>query len=109
MSVFWERYSELSTKKDGSPNGTAKILGFPSGSITAWSKDVMPVTKTIQKIAEYFGVSTDYLLGEDNPNSPEEQPLNESVLKILSAADGMSLDEINELLDFVSYIKSKRK
>ena len=69
----------------------------------------MPVTKTIQKIAEYFGVSTDYLLGEDNPNSPEEQPLNESVLKILSAADGMSLDEINELLDFVSYIKSKRK
>lgn len=63
MSVFWDRFYELSTEKDGSPNATAKKLNIPSGSVTAWKGGSVPRLKTIFKLAEHFSVPADYLLG----------------------------------------------
>jgi transcriptional regulator with XRE-family HTH domain len=46
-----------------SPNGVAKELGIPSGTVTWWKKGKVPHQPTLEILAAYFGVSVGYLLG----------------------------------------------
>lgn len=66
--IFFERFSELSKEIGESPNSVAKKLGISSGSVTAWKKGADPRNATVIKLADFFGVSVDYLLG--NVNEP---------------------------------------
>jgi transcriptional regulator with XRE-family HTH domain len=69
MSVFFERLSELCHENKTSPNAVARKLSISSGSITAWKKGSYPRTETLQRLADYFKVSSDYLMGKvDEPN-----------------------------------------
>lgn len=88
MDVFFERLSELCQEKGTSPNAVAKKLGISSGSITAWKKGTLPRIETVQKLAEYFHVSADYLLG--NVNDPWFFLDNERILKEINSVDGSS-------------------
>lgn len=75
---FWNIFIELCNKLDKAPNVVAKELGIPSGSITAWKNGVIPQTRTVKKIADYFGVSVSYLLGnEEKEKTPDENNLTE--------------------------------
>ena len=66
--MFFERFNELSKKENTSVNAVAKEIGLSSGSLTAWKNGTDPNINSIIKIAQYFNVSTDYLLGlTDNP------------------------------------------
>lgn len=64
-NTFFDRYAELCRSSGETPNSVAKSLGIPSGSITAWKNGSQPRNKTLAKIADYFNVSTDYLLGQE--------------------------------------------
>lgn len=63
--MFWLKFSYLCAGQGKSANAVAKELGIPSGSITAWSKGAVPRNATLLKIAEYFSVSVDYLLSDN--------------------------------------------
>ena len=68
---FFAVFESLCTEKGKSANAIAKELKIPSGSITAWKGGAEPRPATLSKIAAYFGVSTDYLLGNtDIKNKP---------------------------------------
>lgn len=71
-NIFFVRYSELCTAANGTPNSIAKELGVSSGSVTAWKNGAEPRPKTLSKIADFFGVTTDYLLGKEDQ---KEKPL----------------------------------
>lgn len=75
-NIFFDRYSELCSSVNGTPNSIAKELGVSSGSVTAWKNGTEPRPKTLSKIADYFGVSTDYLLGKEKAptSNGERQP-----------------------------------
>lgn len=84
-NIFFERYSELCNSVNGTPNSIAKELGISSGSVTAWKNGTEPRPKTLDKIADYFETTVDYLLGrtDDSENSdrfgledPADQALN---------------------------------
>lgn len=63
-----ERIKDMCKCKGISMNALEKELGFASGYISKLDKST-PNSKNIQKIADYFGVSVDYLMtGEDNTN-----------------------------------------
>lgn len=80
---FWENYSNLCTKIEKSPNAVAKDLGIASGSVTAWKNGTVPHTSTLNKIAEYFGVTAGYLLGYEK--SPAGAELSEKDRKLVDA------------------------
>ena len=80
---FWENYSNLCTKIEKSPNAVAKDLGIASGSVTAWKNGTVPHTSTLNKIAEYFGVTAGYLLGYEK--SPAGAELSEKDKKLVDA------------------------
>lgn len=66
--MFWTNFSTLCADKNLSPNAVATELKIPSGSITAWRNGATPRTKSLTKIANYFGVTVDYLLNAEKEN-----------------------------------------
>ncbi len=62
--MFWINYVKLCASNNKKPNPVAAELGFSSGSVTKWKNGAKPSDTTLQKIADYFGVTVDYLLSD---------------------------------------------
>lgn len=60
--MFWEIFAMLCKSKGLTANAVCKELGFSNATATKWKKGAAPSGKSLQKIASYFGVSTDFLL-----------------------------------------------
>lgn len=63
--MFYDRFSDLCQKKGISPSTAAKEIGLSNSIITYWKRGATPKYDTAQKLASYFGVSVDYLLGKE--------------------------------------------
>lgn len=62
--MFWTRFIELCNEAGKSPNAVAAACGVKSsGTVTGWSKGSIPRTPVLHKLADYFHVTADYLLG----------------------------------------------
>lgn len=104
-NTFFERYSDLCRRDGKSPNGVARELDIPSGSITAWKRGVTPRNSTLVRIAEYFGVTTDYLVGK-NCQPPQSRLTDEEIKFALFGGDGPVTDAMfEEVRQFAQYVK----
>ena len=75
ISMFptFERVRELAKKQGLSINQLEEKLNFGKNSLYGLKKS-NPNSKIIEKIADYFNVSTDYLLGRtDNPKIASDE------------------------------------
>lgn len=71
--MFYEIYCELCKKHGLTPSGAATKIGFNRASVTMWkSTGKAPKQELLVKIADFFGVTTDYLLGQD---TEKEKPV----------------------------------
>ena len=72
-STFYDKYCELCRKSGLTPSGAASQIGFNRASVTVWKNSGNPPKpELLNKIADFFCVTTDYLLGneiEDQNNS----------------------------------------
>jgi len=67
---FHERLQELMKKQGLTKYRLARDLGITDAVVGRWANGVaIPRGANLEKLASYFGVSVDYLLG--NTNSPE--------------------------------------
>ena len=48
-------------------------MGLSRTSVVKWKAGSVPTGATLNKIAAYFGVSTDYLLGNEQKNKPSAE------------------------------------
>lgn len=68
--MFWERFYDLCIQHNTKPIPVVKQLLIATGSVTKWKKGTIPSGETLTKIADYFHVSVDYLLGKtDDPRT----------------------------------------
>lgn len=81
--MFWNNYVNLCIAKKESPNGVAATLGFSNAACTKWKRGATPGGKSLQKIAEYFGVTTDSLIGVPAQSQDE----NDVILLISKLTD----------------------
>lgn len=70
--TIYDRIKELARLKGISIRELEKQLGFSNGLIRQWTKGTK--TTSLEKVANYFNVSTDYLLGRDA--SPKDKGAN---------------------------------
>ncbi len=77
--MFYDRLKELCKMRGVSITNVAKELGMSSGNLSKWKNGGVPRGKSLTALAEYFGVSTDYLLGTDT--------LKEKAITILDDPD----------------------
>ena len=78
--MFWDNFVLLCDRAGKSPNAVAAEIGFKStGTVTGWKDGKIPYERNLKKIAEYFGVTVDYLLtGEkENPTSVSADGVDE--------------------------------
>lgn len=94
--------------------------GFSQNSINKWVSQ-SPSTDKILKIADYFNVSVDYLLGKtDNPTPPNADAPETSELVIPEkykdvavafhgGVDNLTQEDIDDIVRFIEFIKNKKK
>ena len=64
--MFYEIFCRLCQVHSLTPSGAATKIGFNRASVTVWKNTgKAPKQELLIKIANFFGVSTDYLLGYD--------------------------------------------
>ncbi|MBL1223709.1 helix-turn-helix domain-containing protein [Enterococcus sp. BWR-S5] len=91
MTLF-ERVSELAKKQHIGLKELAGEIGLSESAIYHW-RTSSPKAETLQKVAEYFGVTTDYLLGREVEKEEKVSELSDDTLimtldgKEVSAAD----------------------
>ena len=62
----------LRQSKELSQVQLAEKLGVKKQSVSNWENDnVIPSVEMLERIAEYFNVSTDYLLGRENSSKAD--------------------------------------
>ena len=71
--MFYDRYRELCIAHGTNPTAVALKLGIGRSTISGWkNRGSEPSASTAQMIADYFGVSTDYLLTGTKTEPPGE-------------------------------------
>ncbi|MBF0788217.1 helix-turn-helix transcriptional regulator [Streptococcus sp. 19428wC2_LYSM12] len=81
MFTTFERIKELAKKQGLSINSLEEKLGYSRNTIYALKRN-QPGSEKLQQIADYFNVSTDYLLGRtDNPRVASDETPAEIDLK----------------------------
>lgn len=92
----------LRTEKGESLEKIAKYLNVTIQTISNYENEKRDMTPdTILKLADYFGVSTDYLLGKTDIRNIEE----DFKFAYHKETEGLSEDEIKEALEFYKKIK----
>ena len=113
MFSLFEKIKELCQKRGISINSLEETLGYSRNTIYSM-KSKKPNAERLQEIADYFNVSTDYLLGRtDNPaiaGSDEFDQVNGQIIDLRKAAantmlfDGKPLNEDD--IDFITSVLS---
>lgn len=66
-----------------------KDLGIPHSTYSSWkSGKAQPSASTLKKIADYFGVSLSWLMGDDATLTPVDPPENQRQIPILGRIPG---------------------
>lgn len=71
--MFYDMFKLLCDKKGVSPTRAAKECGINGANVSLWKKyGYTPRSDALNRLADYFGVTVDYLLGkEKEPPKPE--------------------------------------
>lgn len=83
--MFFDIFSELCAEKGVSCKRAAEEIGLSNSITTKWKKTgATPGGDTLEKVAAYFGVTIDHLLGkEEKENTPNEQTLTEGERELI--------------------------
>ena len=109
MSTFYKIYVALCAKKGLSPSRVALELGFSKASVTRWKQNYQPTDASLSKISDYFGVTVEYLKGQENKNTPPVNENEERIAQIYKLTEDLSEAEIMALKSFVAGLKANRK
>ena len=82
--TIYERIKQLAYKKGVSIKQLERDLGFAENSVKKWNVS-MPNSASLIKLADYFGVSVDYLLGREDALDPERPDSYDSIRAELDA------------------------
>lgn len=79
----------------------ADVLRVSRSTIAMWETGASePDNETLYKIADYFGVTVDYLLGRDDNPHPTTSPKGIKIPVLGRVAAGIPIEAIEEILDY---------
>ncbi len=106
---IYERFCMLLNAKGDTPYAVSKATGIPPSTFTDWKNGKSaPKAAKLSKIADYFGVSLSYLMGEDESNELDKQ-LTGIDFALWGEVKNLSESEKRDIYDYIMFKKSKRK
>ncbi|AQZ43485.1 transcriptional regulator [Listeria monocytogenes] len=107
MTAF-DRVKELCSKRGIPVSKLESDVGFGKNSIYSWKQN-NPSSDKLKKVADYFNVSTDYLLGRtENPHLNNEVP-KEAVTIAAHIDDDATEEDMKKILEYIDFIQQKYK
>nr|DAE92797.1 MAG TPA: helix-turn-helix domain protein [Ackermannviridae sp.] len=69
--MFWDNFVRLCNQAGKYPNTVAAEVGVKStGTVTGWKNGANPRQTVLLKLADYFGVTVEYLLTGEQKENP---------------------------------------
>ena len=109
---FAQTLKTLRKKKGVSQKDLAFFLSVSNKTVSKWEKGITsPDLSLLPPLAKYFGVSTDYLLGQSEEKQPGSAPRavsDEEIKFALFGGDGEITDAMfDEVKQFAAFIKQR--
>lgn len=95
--MFYDNYERLCKSLGKTPSGIAKELNISAGTVSAWRKGSTPTGQMLQKIADYFDVSTDYLMTGKEPTYTAIKSADDEI-EIFEAIDALKRENVRRLV-----------
>lgn len=93
--MFYNNYVSLCNKIGKSPSAAAEEMGYQRSVVTRWSKGTDPRQATLQKVADYFGVTVAELTAENEKSpAPEGAELTPDQIKAIEKIKNMPPEEL---------------
>lgn len=100
------RIKELRKKKGVKQIELCQLLNVTQGNVSAWENGLWePSNETLKKLADYFDVSTDYLLGRETENTLVN--LDDVQIALYEGAKGLTEQGKQDVLKYIDFLKSK--
>ena len=107
--MFFNRFKALCDQKQVSVYRACTDIGLNRSAVAKWKNGGKPNGSTAAKLAEYFGVTTDYLLGQSEEKKPGESTRvisDEEIKFALFGGDGEITDAMfDEVKQFAAFVK----
>lgn len=114
--TFTERVLKLIERDGITKNKMLTDLKLAKGSFGNWQeRGTIPNGETLSKIADYFGVTIDYLLGatdqKEKPLSRADKGITDDDIKfaLFSGSDHITDEMYEEVKQFAEFVKQKYK
>lgn len=105
--AFYENYVKLCNSVGKSPSAVAVELKLGKPSVTRWKNGAEPRDATLQKIADYFGVTVEYLKGEETKKDPATNgEVSPEKRELLDLIDSLSDDQCRKLAGLIKEAKN---
>ena len=102
--MFYDAFKLLCEKKGVSPKRAVTEMGLSNSLATKWKNTgAIPKGETLAKIADYFGVSVEYLLGTETKKEPtaESGELSGKDMKFVEIVSSLGRD-MQTILDAIA-------
>ena len=106
------RIRELRIEADEMQKDLAKKLGIPANTFNQYETGKRePDFGTLKRIANYFGVSVDYLIGNDDkknkPSITKDEGLSEDALRVAEKFSRLTPEDQSKVEEYVALLASK--
>lgn len=99
-----DKIKQLASERSVTIAEIERATGISNGQIRRWDTS-SPKAENLAKVADYFGVSTDYLLGRDSKNRTSSQ----AELIAAHIDNGVSDEEMTQIINFIEFTKKNNK
>ncbi len=104
------RIKQLREEKHLRQDELAKKMSVSPSTIGMYERDERePNDEMTLKLADFFNVSTDYLLGKSNIRNPEDKLKDEFEFAYHKEMEGLTEEEITDALRFYKEMKNRVK
>ncbi len=101
--MFYEQLKQLcDNNKISVTYFVENILMMSRGNVTRWKNGGTPTIELLQKIADYFEVTTDYLLGKTSE-------FDDFQFALFGEVKDFTDEQKEDILNFARFIKEKEK
>lgn len=105
---FYERFIKLCAERGVKPSPMLESIGIQKTAATNWkTRRTRPTACNLQKIADYFGVTVDYLLGKEENNKPT---ITEADIKValFGGNDADADKKFEDVKRYIEFLNSKK-
>lgn len=113
--MFYDNFVALCASANKTPAYVGRELEIDKSTISCWkARKTNPSDVNAKKIANYFGVTVEELMGESKGEGIKKDPIPKDgavssvVQEIFDFLDSASMEEIAETVKYIRYLKSQR-